>query len=136
MYLFLFLSFDGMLFIIIKNQSTLMKHHNIISKSCFLTTFSSFFLFVDIKIMTFFQRFKYGSNEGLWCFFETCHIVGRWWGCVSYIPEKVNKNTWSMINGTGSQNKEIVFFISPLFFALLEPKLRFDAAKRMSGLPL
>ena len=135
MYLFLFLSFDGMLFIIIKNQSTLMKHHNIISKSCFLTTFSSFFLFVDIKIMTFFQRFKYGSNEGLWCFFETCHIVGRWWGCVSYIPEKVNKNTWSMINGTGSQNKE-KFFISPLFFALLEPKLRFDAAKRMSGLPL
>ena len=113
-----------------------MKHHNIISKSCFLTTFSSFFLFVDIKIMTFFQRFKYGSNEGLWCFFETCHIVGRWWGCVSYIPEKVNKNTWSMTNGNGSQNKEIVFFISPLFFALLEPKLRFDAAKRMSGLPL
>ena len=112
-----------------------MKHHNIISKSCFLTTFSSFF-FCGHKNNDVFQRFKYGSNEGLWCFFETCHIVGRWWGCVSYIPEKVNKNTWSMTNGNGSQNKEKSFFFSPLFFALLEPKLRFDAAKRMSGLPL
>ena len=81
-----------------------MKHHNIISKSCFLTTFSSFF-FCGHKNNDVFQRFKYGSNEGLWCFFETCHIVGRWWGWVSYIPGKVNINTWSMTYGNGSHNK-------------------------------
>ena len=72
-----------------------------------------FFFFCGHKNNDVFQRFKYGSNEGLWCFFETCHIVGRWWGWVSYIPGKVNK-IMSIINGNGSNNKE-VFLSHPCF---------------------